>query len=507
MSAEAGENTKPSKGPGKKGLILGAVIAAIIGVTFLGKGGAPTVEQLDVDAKPIEIGSDPVNNISLKDRDAALTQFGKQFESIEHKLTLQAKSAEEREARLQALLVQKDNTNKAQLDALKDELIAIRVGGIEGTYAQVNKIDSKELQMPGALPDTLPPMDMKEGLNFDGLNFNMSAPVATPQQTSSHPYGPNYFILKPSSVEPVGMSKSGGNSLSASENDLFSSMSQPAPQTSNYNNARAGQGEQQYGSAAEAYEAQSQAPQDGTPAPSGPRMKRITIPAFSFVEVTTLHGVACPVGGNTPGEQGEIPAKPIVLPVRGIYRGPNGSSVDVGNVHMMGLCAGRRTSSTETGRANIRVEQMSYWDSVGDAQMVASTGYIVDTRDNEQDVYGRLDTASGQSLALEALAASAAAMASSLSSSEFTTQNNVDANGSTTTSQLTGDASKAAVNQGIATIFTKIAGRYQQQANAAIDTVVVEPGIRLRFVTDQPIQIYQPAEAFDIDGEMRDVML
>lgn len=107
------------------------------------------------------------------------------------------------------------------------------------------------------------------------------------------------------------------------------------------------------------------------------------------------------------------------------------------------------------------------------------------------------------------MAAAAAAFATTMSASEFTTQNNLSSNGngSTTTQQLTGDASKAAVSQGIAALFTKIGQRFEQEANAAIDTVVVEPGIRLRFVTDQPIYIYKPAEAFDIDAGMRDVLL
>ena len=150
---------------------------------------------------------------------------------------------------------------------------------------------------------------------------------------------------------------------------------------------------------------------------------------------------------------------------------------------------------------------MSYWDESGDAQMSQSPGYIVDSRDNEQDVYGRLDQASGRTLALESTAAAGAAFAAALSQSEYTTSNNLDSNGSTSVQQLTGSATKAATTQGIAAIFNKIAERFEQEANAAIDTVVVEPGIRLRFVTEQPINIYKPAEAFDIDAGRSDVLL
>src|SRR5690606_2755259 len=133
----------------------------------------------------------------------------------------------------------------------------------------------------------------------------------------------------------------------------------------------------------------------------------------------------CPIGANSPGSQSSIPARPVVLPVRGIFRGPNGATVDVGNIHLMGLCSGRRTSSSKTGRALVRVEQMSYWDVSDTAQHSAAVGYIVDTRDNEQDVFGQIDKASGRTLALESASAAAAAFASSLSRSEYTTQNNL----------------------------------------------------------------------------------
>jgi hypothetical protein len=150
---------------------------------------------------------------------------------------------------------------------------------------------------------------------------------------------------------------------------------------------------------------------------------------------------------------------------------------------------------------------MSYWDEAGDSQMTSSTGYIVDTRDNEQDVYGRLDQASGRTLALESAAAAGSAFGSALSQSEYTNQSNLGPNGSTNVQQLTGNATSAATSQGIAALFGKIAQRFEQEASAAIDTVVVEPGIRLRFVTDQPIYIYKPAEAFDIDAGRSDVLL
>lgn len=507
----------------KNGLIVAGILGVGLAFTFF-SSGEKKPEQVQVAAKPLEVGTDKVNDISIKDKDASLTVFAKKFETVDQKFDLQQKSLADLEKNLRQEFKNDTNTLKAQVGTLSDELVGLRSKGVEAAYQNANKNDSKTIQTPPPMPDKMPDMSMDGGLNFDGLNFNMDVPKPQAQNTgpqTSNLYGPNYFILKPDNVGKAVSKKSGGDSLNASENDLFSSMSNPATQNNNFSDQNAGRGQaaetteqtqpqQQYASAAEAYKAQQTAPQNGNgQINTGPKMDKITIPAFSFVEVTTLHGVACPIGANSPNSKSksEIPARPVVLPVRGVFRGPNGATVDVGNIHLMGLCSGRRTSSSNSGRATIRVEQMSYWDEGGDAQMSQSPGYIVDSRDNEQDVYGRLDQASGRTLALESTAAAGAAFAAALSQSEYTTSNNLGSNGSTSVQQLTGSATQAATTQGIAAIFTKIADRFQQEANAAIDTVVVEPGIRLRFVTEQPINIYKPAEAFDIDAGKSDVLL
>lgn len=513
-----------------KAAIAVAILAFGLGITLLTKKESKVV-PVDVGAKPIEVGSDPINAISLKDKDASLTVFAKSMESIQQQMVLQERDYKQREESLRKEMKDSNNSLKAQVTSLSGELIALRANGIENVYQNANANDSKQIQSAPKMPDNLPAIMPEGGLNFDNLNFNMKAPK--PQQEVSgtvssqgSQYGPNYFILKPANIGQPVVKKNGGDSLNASEQDLFNSMSTPAPQNGNYADPNAGRGygpaqsnpaaesipqsrQQQFDNPAEAYAAQAESNKNATGQTyNGQKMERITIPAFSFVEVTTLHGVACPIGANSPGaKQSEIPARPVVLPVRGIFRGPNGRQVDVGSIHLMGLCSGRRTSSNNAGRATIRVEQMSYWDEGGDAQMSSSTGYIVDTRDNEQDVYGRLDKASGRTLALESMAAAGAAFSAALSQAEYTTQNSLGNNGATSIQQLTGSATKSATTQGISAIFGKIADRFEQEANAAIDTVVVEPGIRLRFVTDQPIHVFKPAEAFDLDASKSDVLL
>ena len=470
--------------------------------------------------KPIEIGSDPVNSITIKDKDAALSQFAKKIESQDMKLTtFERQQAEAKVVSQQALREQEQRFN-TELRAVTEALTKLKEDQINGTYKATNSLDNGKAGIPPAMPDQLPALNKGDGLNFDSLDFKISdTPQAAPIQPAN-PYGPNYFILRPQRAGQVVTTKNGGAS-SASENDLFAAMSQPAPQppsNSQYIDTALAQPGTQSQLAPPKPESLNNAQErqreqnsyKGVAQNATGKEQLETVPAFSYVEVTPLHGVACPIGANAPGQSSEanLPARPVVLPARGIFRGPNGASNDMGTIHLIGLCSGRRTSSSSTGRATIRIEQLSYWDSKGGAQMVPSTGYIVDSRDNEQDVYGRLDKATGRTLALQAASAAAAAYATTLSQAEFTTQKNLSVEGtSSATSQLTGNATTAAVSQGIAAMFTKIGQRFEQEANAAVDTVVVEPGIKLRFVTDQPISILKPAEAFDVNSKADDVLL
>lgn len=526
------DEKKPQEGPNKKVLLaIGAIGVGFViyNALFNNAQQAPSTTAVP---KPIEVGTDPVNSITTQDKDAALTQFAKKIESLEMKLETaeQIKAREKNEAE-QRFREQQQQTN-TEIRSLSEEIAKLRKEAINGVYAGVNQADSGKTGVPGALPDNLP-ADLSlaptgtpnSGLNFDGgLDFDMAAPTPTASPQPANPYGPNYFILRPQAA-PTKTTKNGG-ALNASEEEMFASMSTPTPQ--DFNSGAAPQSYSGTGTAPQQYAGnngvngypnnatQQQAQPVGQTAggqpvqAQGPALDKEVIPAFSFVEVTTLHGVACPIGANAPGASSanQIPARPVVLPVRGIFRGPNGSMKDTGTIHLMGLCSGRRTDSNNAGRATIRVEQMSYWDATGGAQMVATTGYIVDTRDNEQDVYGRLVKTSGRTLALQSAAAAAAAFATTMSQAEFTNQNTLNSEGgSSTTSQLTGDASKAAVAQGIAALFSKIGQRFEQEANAAVDTVIVEPGIKLRFVTDQPIEIMKPSEPFEIDASQYDVLL
>lgn len=488
------------KGPNKRALIAVGMVGAVAALIMFSGDDAPAPTAPAQPTKAVDTSFDQLNNISLKDRDAALTQFAKRFEVMEQKLQLQESAAATKAKQMDDRLTSQEHALKKEIAALSNELITLRTTGIESTYQQVNKIDRGVTPKPAEFPDKLPdfpsvPFDFgaANGMPSTGTtNIGALPPAAAPSKPAS-PYGPNYFILTPPDVQAAeqkggqkGALRSGGDAISASEAELFASMNQPAPRT------------QVQPAPATIQPPAAQPVSQLQPAPiPRPTHKVVEIPAFSWVEVTTLHGVQCPIGANAPGVESEIPARPVVLPVRGIFRGPNGAAVDVGNIHLMGLCSGRRTSDSKAGRALVRVEQLSYWDPSGKAGMSAATGYIVDTMDNDLDIYGRIDKASGRTLAYQAFSASAAAIAAGVSEAEFTTQNTLSENGSSNIRQLTGSETKNAVAQGIAELFRQIGNRFAAEANAAIDTVVVEPGIRVRFVTDQPILLNMPTEPFE----------
>lgn len=514
-------DSSANQGPNKK--LLWIIAAVGVAMFLFGKyTDRKTEAQVPNQQRPVAVEAGPagINQITGQDKDAALTQFRKQLEAMQADTN---RTAVERikadKVRDQQMREMQQQTN-AQTRALSEKIAEMQKKGVEDLYKALNEKDKSANSLPGITGSNNLNVP-SGGLSFDG-DFDLGpAMVPSAPAAPKHPFGPNYFVLKPETqAQTTFQGKSGGGQVSQSEASLFNDMS--SPNATGQNNKNGGSLDQQfndvYGTPVNGQGNQN----TNTPPVAQPvamtaeetRAKKMAadtyeINAFSFVEVTTLHGVACPIGANSPGasDSAKIPARPIVLPVHGIFKGPNGVERDLGTIHLMGLCSGLRTSSSSTGRANIRVEQLSYWDASGGPQMVAATGYIVDTRDNEADVYGKLDKASGRTLALQAAAAAAAAYATTLSSAEFT-NTSASQNGTTSaTSQLTGDATKAAVAQGIGSMFQKISERFKAEADAAIDTILVEPGIRLRFVTDQPIRVVKPLEPFDIDASMYDTLI
>lgn len=515
------DSTPRPSGPNKKLLWIMAAVGG--GLLLFGKfydnSAKPPAPGQNAPAA-IDAGNAGINQITAQDKDAALTQFRKQLEAMQADANrAEADRVKAEKARDQQMR-EMQQQNNAQTRALSEKIADLEKKGADDLYAAINKKDKSTNSLPD-MP-TVPGIKVPSGgLSFDGdLDLGPASAPTVHATPAANPYGPNYIVLTPpNQAQTSFQGKSGGGPGNQSEASLFNDMSAPTTNSqgskSNSSNMDA-QFNDVYGKPSTQNSQNNQQasaqPVSMTAEQAAAKKKAddtYTIEAFSFVEVTTLHGVSCPIGANSPGasDSSKIPARPVVLPVHGIFHGPNGVERDIGTAHIMGLCSGRRTSSSNTGRATIRVEQLSYWDASGGAQMVKATGYIVDMRDNEQDVYGKLDKASGRTLALQAASAAAAAYATTLSSAEFTNTSSTQNGTTSATSQLTGNATKAAVAQGIGSMFQKISERFEAEADAAVDTILVEPGIKLRFVTDQPIRVVKPLEPFDIDASMYDTLI
>lgn len=506
--------TPAQSGP-KKNLIL---IMGAIGLTILAIGqftSSGTDAPATKSNAPAMIDPQPggVNQLSAVDKDAALTLMRKELEAMREQNNRAEQNRVKSEKARDEQLREMEGKNNAQTRGLSEQIAALKQQNIDDLYAALNLKDKAPASFPSiaTIPSVQP---TSGGLSFDG-DLDLGPAINTEPAAKSNPYGPNYHVLRPAGQAQSSFKGKSGGGQGTPEMALFEDMSSPSQGNdlnSQFNDVYGAPASTQQAGGTPKPAAQSamvsgqQAPQVQAPKKADATYE---VPAFSFVKVTLLHGVACPIGANSPGasDSNKIPARPVVIPIRGVFHGPNNSEKDLGTAHLMGLCSGRRTSSSTTGRATIRVEQLSYWDESGKAQMVPATGYIVDDRDNEQDVYGRLDKASGRTLALQSAAAAAAAFATTMSASEFTNTSSVQNGTSSATSQLTGDATKAAVSQGIGAMFTKIGQRFDAEADAAVDTVQVEPGIHLRFVTDQPIKVVKPLEPFDIDASMYDTLI
>lgn len=221
----------------------------------------------------------------------------------------------------------------------------------------------------------------------------------------------------------------------------------------------------------------------------------LTIPAFSFVDTVLLHAVSCPVGGSLVGASSNIPPRPIVIPVRGIFKGPNGAAYDVGHVHFYGLCSARYDVKGY-GRAEITIQKMSYWlnDQERTPIEIDATGYVVDSADNEIDVKGPVKSLERKYLLAETLGQGIAAYANVMKQQEFT--NVVNDTGSVT-STLTGEAPAAAANSAIAGMMTTWADFMKRKAQAVVDTVYVNGGHSVKVITTQQLKIKRPAPPVD----------
>lgn len=218
---------------------------------------------------------------------------------------------------------------------------------------------------------------------------------------------------------------------------------------------------------------------------------KVTVPGNSWVHVTDMHGVACPVGGGQSGGKGSgslLSQVPITLPVEGNFHGPNGTTYRLGSPNISGTCIGQET---ERPTAIIKVERLSYVGPDGTPQYIPINGYLIDRRDNQFGIAGFLDQAHGSEIAKAAAAAGLSAAGDIFSDSQFDTTFFGGTGGANTgaASSIQGkDVPAAVLGKSFSATANKIAEAYQKAADRVVPVVRIQAGLPITMITTTPFQ-------------------
>ncbi len=220
----------------------------------------------------------------------------------------------------------------------------------------------------------------------------------------------------------------------------------------------------------------------------------LSVPGGSFVKITNLHGIDCPIGGDTKIDD-LFSNIPVTLKVRGIFKGPMHASIDLANAHIIGVCVGVQT----TKRARVKVERLSYWDDNGEQQFIPINGYINDASDNSLDIKGTVIETPASDVAYLALSQFLGAFGGGLQNNQFTsTVNSVTGS---TTSTLTGDRFRSALGSGIQSSAAQVSQILANKVAATVPVVHVEAGRDLQLFTSSPFTIQISQDEVPLDDE------
>lgn len=218
--------------------------------------------------------------------------------------------------------------------------------------------------------------------------------------------------------------------------------------------------------------------------------KTATIPGQSYVRVTLLHGVACPVpNSNLVGGSGSAAGAlgndnvPVVMPITGEWHGPNGHIYNIGSANLLGLCTGQETADRNT--ANVKLERLSYVGPDGVPQDLPVNGYVMDSRDNDMGIACTLESMKGEELADASKAAAIAAVGNV--GNQLGQTNQVNPLGGTASVINPGGAVKSAAGSSFAAGANIYAAYWAQKAAQSIDVCAVPSGVPLLIVNIDPI--------------------
>ena len=210
-----------------------------------------------------------------------------------------------------------------------------------------------------------------------------------------------------------------------------------------------------------------------------------TVAALSFTSGKLLHGISCPIGAALVNKPSGLPGRPVIIPITGSFKTPEGVIIDIGKAHIWGLCGGYRTDNPEKGRAEIALKKISYWDAEGNAHHDNISGYLIDPIDNAIGLGGSIDKASRYAMIEASKAAALASYALTLSQKEFTTV--VDSGQGTRF--LDGDDVKASGASGIGAFLMRNAEHWEKEANSSFDSVLLPADKAIQLIIDSPLTI------------------
>lgn len=531
MAEEPENQQEEKKGPGKLGTVLIVVmlVAIAIGLISDDEEPQPTAEsgtQFDADAARAEeqqqrerrerlAEEGPAQSSEAGDLDpfAAMSAMTRRQEMLEQQLSDATARLEDAEGSAEELVELKESQKRLEgqlqelTTMLMDEADRRRQEDRRGAAALNNESNDLAFDLEGGLSES----DM-------GSDDSAQSPITRPKPAS--PYGENYIVLNRGSGNPILAQNdpfSPTATTTARGNGLFDP--QDGLEADNPFNDEGGEQQTtqaQRGSSQSAVSARGMTPEyanvsagyptSGQRGRSEPRAAdsedqdkpetQVPVPAFSFVEAQTLHGLDCPIGADLPrtsegnaggATPGAAQPMPVVLPLRGKIRGPNGNVVDLGTAHVMGWCIGKRVDRGENGRAYIKVESISYWDRKGDPQYLNTiSGDVISLRDNHRGIQAPVDEVRRSYLGEQASAAALAAAATQLTQAQFTETRNPEGG---VDRVFDGDRATALAGQGGAAAFNQIAALLNEEASMAYDVVRVPSGAPVRILFMAPFEV------------------
>lgn len=225
-------------------------------------------------------------------------------------------------------------------------------------------------------------------------------------------------------------------------------------------------------------------------APSRDTDDYVVIPAQSWIDANSFHGLRCPIINGLASVAGSTKPSPVTFRVRGIFHGPNGDEIDIGPVHIAGVCTGQRTGDEEYGIADIELKRLSY-SIGGEKKDVSLEGYILDRHNKDffeqPGLRGPIDAVQATTLADSAWAAALSMISLGFKSTQTATVTNLAT--STETSSFEGNPMERILADGLGAYFIDMYDSFKALKDTAVDAVLTPSGANVRIFTSNSFSV------------------